>query len=127
MKRNRQRATIICCQGRHWLYVRKPNASWTLPGGKIEDGESPAQAAWRELREETGMHAEDLRFLMLYQVGDSVHYVFQARLGDWEAAAPNNEIADCQWEKVDRQPYVKRRIRKLIDSVLVQYPELPSE
>jgi len=36
---------------------------WELPAGKLDEGESPVSCASRELEEETGVRAEDLRHL----------------------------------------------------------------
>ena len=38
-------------------------SSWCLPGGKVDYGDTVEQAAARELEEETGLIAQDLRFL----------------------------------------------------------------
>ncbi|HSJ14184.1 MAG TPA: NUDIX hydrolase [Longimicrobiales bacterium] len=37
------------------LLIRDPYANWGLPKGHIEGGETPAEAAVREVREETGL------------------------------------------------------------------------
>lgn len=44
---------------------------WELPGGFIDAGESPRQAAIRELAEEAGCTARETRWLGLVEVNDS--------------------------------------------------------
>jgi ADP-ribose pyrophosphatase YjhB (NUDIX family) len=39
----------------HVLLIRDPYRKWGLPKGHLEEGEGPAQAAVREVREETGL------------------------------------------------------------------------
>ena len=55
---------IYCIQNNHVLLMRRnkePNLGlWVGPGGKLEDGESPYDCAYRELYEETGLSAQKL-------------------------------------------------------------------
>jgi isoleucyl-tRNA synthetase len=45
------------------LLKRRSSGLWAIPGGKIEDGETPLEAAKRELKEETGIVSENLTFV----------------------------------------------------------------
>lgn len=53
---------IVCFRGDDVLLVRRGQPpledAWSLPGGRIEWGERAADAALRELKEETGCSAE---------------------------------------------------------------------
>jgi len=53
------------------LVLNSVRKVWELPGGFIDAGESPRQAAIRELAEEAGCVARDTRWLGLVEVNDA--------------------------------------------------------
>ncbi|MBK4989414.1 MULTISPECIES: NUDIX hydrolase [Pseudomonas] len=121
MKSTKARATIICRHGKHghkWLWVRKHKAPWTLPGGKVEPGETPAQAAERELLEETGLQAMNLTLLMRHESTERMHYVFEAEFDDAPKPCAMHEIADFRFAHIDHVAALKGEIKDLIRSLL---------
>ena len=63
-------ALVVACRERRFLVARRRGevhlaGYWEFPGGKIEPGEEPAEAARRELEEETGLLALSLEPLVV--------------------------------------------------------------
>ena len=68
------RAGVLPVKGDAILLVRQyrlliDGLSWEIPGGKVEAGETPRQAAIRECCEETGVQCRDLQPLAGYHPG----------------------------------------------------------
>lgn len=57
--------SVICRRKTRFLLVKRgkePKKDWlAFPGGSVELGETPEQAAQRELHEETALHAKELK------------------------------------------------------------------
>jgi 8-oxo-dGTP diphosphatase len=83
---------------------------YAAPGGHVEFGESLAECARREIREECDLEIEDIRLLSVgtYIWGDDRHYVdvdvvCQAPLGEPHNTEPQN-CAGWAWYALDGLP-----------------------
>lgn len=59
---------VICRFKDQWLLTRHPRRGWEFPGGKVEEGETPEEAAIREVYEETGARVGSIRYIAQYKV-----------------------------------------------------------
>lgn len=109
---------------KEWVFCRhRERSTWECPGGHIEPGESPLEAARRELYEETGAHARSLTPLCLYSVsrdgGEETHGLLcVAEVSAVGELPPGSEMACARffsswpeaWTYPDIQPFLFRRL-----------------
>jgi 8-oxo-dGTP diphosphatase len=83
---------------------------WALPGGFVDEGEQVAQAAPRELAEETGLWIDALELVGVYDTpgrdprGWTVSVVYLARLEDQPEVHGADDASDARWFAVDELP-----------------------
>jgi ADP-ribose pyrophosphatase YjhB (NUDIX family) len=100
---------VVNDAGEILLIRRSDNDNWALPGGAIDIGESLAQAAVRETREETGIECEitglvgiytDPGHIILYTSNDEARQEFsivlRARAVSGEPT-PSDESTEVRW------------------------------
>jgi 8-oxo-dGTP pyrophosphatase MutT (NUDIX family) len=97
--------------GRVLLGRRSDSGIWALPGGIIDPGEEPADAAVREIFEETGVIAVPETLVAVtvsgpitYQNGDLVQYLevlFRCRPVGGRARVNDSESVEVGWHELD--------------------------
>jgi 8-oxo-dGTP diphosphatase len=73
------------------------HGKYNLPGGRGEDGESPADCAVREVMEEAGLSVALSGLLGVYMQGKKLNIVFRAQAGDGASVIPGHDILSAEW------------------------------
>ncbi len=77
MRQKYARATAVVMQdGKYLLVQERKRQSFSLPGGRIRQGESSSAAAKRELLEETGLKARKSTFIGNHEGRYASHHVY---------------------------------------------------
>jgi 8-oxo-dGTP pyrophosphatase MutT (NUDIX family) len=100
-------------RGRWWLAAVQPQGkrpgTWVLPKALIDAGETPSEAALREVYEQTGLRARlssklgDVRYVYTWE-GERVFKIVSFYLASWSGGRIGNvpagmevEVADVSW------------------------------
>ncbi len=102
-------AGVVCLRGDEVLLIRrgKPprEGEWSIPGGRIEPGETAGAAALRELGEETGVRAELLGLVdVVDYIAPERHYVLIDYAARWLSGepAPGDDAVDARFVPLDQ-------------------------
>jgi 8-oxo-dGTP pyrophosphatase MutT (NUDIX family) len=121
-------AAVLDERGRVLLGRRADSGAWTLPGGIIDPAEQPADAAVREVYEETAVVAtpEVLTSISVsppisYANGDQVQYLeycFRCRLAGGDARVNDGELEEVAWHDRSSLPPLGPITARLLSTAL---------
>lgn len=118
-------ASVALIRGDEVLLIQRAYAPyqhlWTLPGGRVDAGETAEQCATREIGEELGLAVTRLRPVLVQSL--------RSAKGDWRLAVfvsvdfsgdivVSDEISDYRWMRLDQLGEV--RTTAGLDDVLVR-------
>jgi ADP-ribose pyrophosphatase YjhB (NUDIX family) len=111
-------------QGQILLTMRSDFPIWCLPGGAVEDGETLAQAAIREAREETGLEVRLTGLVGTYSrpnwpAGGAHEVLFAAQRIGGELLTATTETTDAGWFGPEElpEPMLTWYYRRILDAL----------
>jgi 8-oxo-dGTP diphosphatase len=120
-------AVVIDAGGRVLLGRRADTGQWSLPAGAVDPGEQPAEAAVREVLEETGVRVAVERLAgvalreFVYPHGDVCQYLtvwFRCAVLGGTAVPNDEESSAVGWYSPDALPDLDALDRLRIDTAL---------
>lgn len=84
---------VVCRRGDEVLLIRRGReplkGKWSIPGGKVNYGETVREAALRELKEETGVTAKIIGLIdVVDSIMDGKHFVLIDFEAEWVSGEP---------------------------------------
>ncbi len=121
--------------GRLLLQRQPPGHGWSVPGGLLDRGERPIEAAARELFEEAGVRIDAAELtpavpnVLVHIGGRWIDCVFEAHApGDTEFTVDGGEVLEAQWFRLDALPPLTVPTARLLAHYgigpYVDYPEM---
>jgi 8-oxo-dGTP diphosphatase len=103
---------MVVKEGKYLMGKRKGShgeGEYACPGGHLEFGESIAECCKREVKEETGMEIDNIRFVRFLNFKtEGKHYADVMMISDWKSGEPQVlEPEKCEgwdWYDLDNLP-----------------------
>lgn len=86
-------------EGGEVLFVEHPERGWEIPGGHLEENESPEEALVRELREETGLDGTLISWNRSYYPKGWVAHVIVAPTHRRSWKVGDEKVQSVKWWK----------------------------
>lgn len=103
------------------LVHRRDYDLWNLPGGTLEDFESPKNAVIREIKEETGLNVEISKLLGVYnkENKNDIVFSFLCKVVGGEITL-NDEADKIEYFEIDKLPTntVPKQVERIKDAIL---------
>jgi 8-oxo-dGTP diphosphatase len=94
---------VLWCGGKCLMVLNRYRQAWELPGGMLDPGESPREAAIRELEEESGQLPDILDFAGVAQVRVPPDHrleflaIYRGQIASPRPFTPNDEMSHSAW------------------------------